>query len=44
MPLLIMVVGFYFFAGHNILNRMRAEILQREAKTAWVKNLLVKTN
>ena len=43
-PLLIMVVGFYFFAGHNILNRMRAEILQREAKTAWVKNLLVKTN
>jgi hypothetical protein len=26
------------------LNRMRAEILQREAKTAWVKNLLVKTN
>ena len=43
-PLLIMVVGFYFFAGHNILNRMRAEILQREAKTAWVKNLLVKTS
>ncbi len=43
-PLLIMVVGFYFFAGHNILNRMRGEVLQREAKTAWVKKLLANAN
>ena len=40
-PLLIMVLGFYFFAAHNILTRMRAEILRREANTAWVKKLML---
>jgi heme exporter protein C len=42
LPALVMVLGFYFFAGHNILTRMRAEILRREAKTAWVKKLAMK--
>jgi heme exporter protein C len=38
-PLLIMVIGFYCFAGHNIMTRMRLEILRREAGTAWVKSV-----
>ena len=41
-PLLVMLIGFYFFAAHNILNKMRAEILRREMKTSWVRALLVK--
>ena len=42
LPALVMVLGFYFFAAHNILTRMRAEILRREANTAWVKKLALK--
>ena len=35
-PLLVMVLGFYTFAGFTVLSAMRLEILQREAGTAWV--------
>ena len=38
-PLLVMVLGFYCFAGHNVLSRMRLEILRREANTRWVAEL-----
>ena len=41
MPLLVMVLGIYCFAAHNIMSRMRIEILQRESRTQWVRNLLV---
>jgi heme exporter protein C len=37
LPLLIMVIGIYCFAAHNVMTRMRVEILRREAGTAWVK-------
>ena len=39
LPLLVMVLGFYCFAGHNVLSRMRLEILRREANTRWVVEL-----
>ena len=39
LPLLVMVLGFYCFAGHNVLSRMRLEILRREANTRWVNEL-----
>ena len=38
-PLLVMVLGMYCFAGHNIFSRMRLEILQRERGTNWVRSL-----
>ena len=41
MPLLVMVLGIYCFAAHNIMSRMRVEILNRESKTRWVRNLMV---
>ncbi len=41
MPLLVMVLGIYCFAAHNIMSRMRVEILNRESKTRWVRNLIV---
>ena len=37
LPLLVMVLGFYCFAAFIVLLRMRAEILQREMHTRWVK-------
>jgi heme exporter protein C len=39
LPLLVMVLGMYFFAAHNILTRMRLEILRRESGTTWVQKL-----
>ena len=41
LPLLIMVLGVYCFAGHNIMTRMRIEILQRESGTQWVRSLVL---
>ena len=35
-PLLVMVLGFYCFAGFVVLLRMRSEILQREMNARWV--------
>lgn len=36
LPLLVMVLGFYCFAGMIVLLRMRSEILQREMNARWV--------
>jgi heme exporter protein C len=41
LPLLVMVLGIYCFAGHNILSRMRLEILRRESGTQWVRDLVL---
>ncbi len=43
LPLLVMALGMYCFAGHNILSRMRLSILERESKTRWVRDLLTET-
>ena len=40
-PLLVMMLGVYCFAGHNIMSRMRVEILQREGATRWVREEVV---
>ncbi|WP_114418730.1 heme ABC transporter permease [Marinospirillum perlucidum] len=39
-PLLLMVIGFYAFLGWSLLLRARAEVLRREHKSGWVKDLL----
>ena len=39
LPLLVVVIGFYCFAGHNVISRMRVEILRRESRSAWVKSI-----
>ena len=36
LPLLVMVLGFYCFAGFIVLLRMRSEILRREMNARWV--------
>jgi len=41
LPLLVMVLGIYCFAGHNILSRMRLDILRRESSTQWVRELVM---
>ena len=40
-PLLVMVLGMYCFAGHNVMSRMRIEILRRESATRWVRDEVV---
>ena len=39
-PLLVMIIGFYCFYTLVLLLNTRTEILQREGRTAWVKQLL----
>jgi heme exporter protein C len=39
-PLLLMVVGFYLFFFSVWMMRIRTEILNRERKTDWVRNLV----
>lgn len=39
-PLLIMIVGFYCFYAYVLLKTVRAEILHREYRTQWVKELV----
>lgn len=41
-PLLIMFVGFYAFYALVLLMRTRVEILQREHKTNWVKEIIAR--
>ena len=41
LPLLVMVLGVYCFAAHNILSRMRYLVVEREWKSQWVKQLKV---
>ena len=40
LPLLVMVLGMYCFAAHNIMSRMRLDILERESGTQWVRGLV----
>lgn len=39
-PLLIMIAGFYIFYAWVLLMRTRTEILRREQKTKWVKEIV----
>lgn len=41
LPLLIMVIGYYAFFFTVWMMRIRAEILQRENRTEWVKSLVL---
>jgi len=38
-PLLVIIVGFYFFYISALIISVRAEILHRERRTSWVKEL-----
>ncbi len=40
LPLLVMVVGFYCFAGFCVLYSMRTEIINRERNTRWVSEMI----
>lgn len=42
LPLLVMVIGFYSFFASVLFSRVRNEILLRERKTKWVKNIILK--
>ena len=44
LPLLVMVLGFYCFAGHHVLSRMRLEVLTRESSSRWVAELMLNKN
>ena len=39
-PLLLSIVGFYLFFTLVMVLRLRTEILSRERKTRWVKELV----
>ena len=39
-PLLVMIVGFYLFYAVALILHTRSEILRRERKTSWVRDLL----
>ena len=40
LPLLVMVLGFYCFFFTTWIMRMRTEILARELRTQWVRELI----
>lgn len=40
MPLLVMVIGIYAYFGYSLFLRSRNEILQRERRTLWVRELI----
>lgn len=40
LPLLVMVLGFYTFFGWAVCRRMQNEILDRERRTRWVRDLV----
>jgi len=40
-PLLLMIVAFYALFAAAVLLNMRAELLQRESRTEWVRQLLI---
>ena len=40
LPLLVMAIGLYAFAGFTVLSRMRTEVLVRERNTQWVKDMI----
>ena len=40
-PLLAMIVGFTFLFGALLLSRVRSEVLYRERRARWVRNLVL---
>ena len=42
-PLLLNVLGFYFFFGAVVLGRMRVAILRRERRTQWARQWVLST-
>jgi heme exporter protein C len=40
LPLLIMVFGFYCFFAAILIARTRIEVLEREKRSEWVKNVI----
>jgi heme exporter protein C len=40
-PLLILVIGFYCFFAVVLMMRLRNEIIRRERRTGWVRELLL---
>jgi len=40
MPLLVMIVGFYLFYAVTLILFTRVEILRREYRASWVKQLV----
>jgi heme exporter protein C len=40
MPLVVMIVGFYAFYAVTLMLFTRAEILRREYRASWVKQLV----
>lgn len=41
MPLLVMVLGFYCFFAVTLMLRLRNEILRRERRSSWVRDLII---
>ncbi|MBP0049990.1 heme ABC transporter permease [Marinobacterium sp. AK62] len=41
-PLLVMVIGFYCLFAVSLMMRLRNEIIWRERRTGWVRELLIK--
>jgi heme exporter protein C len=41
MPLVVMIIGFYLFYAVSLILFTRAEILRREYRASWVKQLVV---
>jgi len=41
-PLLVMMLGFYCFFAVSLMLRLRNEILRRERRSGWVRELLQK--
>lgn len=41
LPLLVMVIGFYCFFAVSLMMRLRNEILRREKRASWVRELIV---
>ena len=41
MPLVVMIIGFYLFYAVCLILFARAEILRREYRASWVKQLVV---
>ena len=39
-PLLVMIMGFYCFYAVALILSVRVEVLIRERKTGWVRNLV----
>jgi heme exporter protein C len=42
LPLLVMVIGFYCFFAVSLMQRLRNEIIWRERRAGWVRELLNK--